>query len=217
MQIAASRRIIKKAEVNLTTTGLVVELVVIGIGGLLWLLAIAVSIVGFHPIAAVLHSTAFLIPGLSIAYVVGIVLDRIADWLFGPWDRRLRVSLLGSLDEYRRARMLLYGRGTKGIRMLFDYTKSRIRIARAWCLSMALCSLTLPWVALGAAKGEHSRWVCPTVLLAVALAVGSGLSAWSWMRLVGSDYERLRETCVFLLKGPLGVGSNGEVESDLEE
>ena len=69
------------------TTELFAELLVIGIGGCALLVTLAL-IAAPEAAAWSFDAVKLLIPGLAVAYVLGIVVDRFADWiftgLFGP-------------------------------------------------------------------------------------------------------------------------------------
>lgn len=112
----------------MNTTHLFVELLVIGFGALAWLLLIVAAVLGYDitSVQSNLLSLGTLFPILSFGYVLGILVDRIADWSF-DWlwgerhfrqvyltDNEDRASLLqaaelpddlSSLDADERARL----------------------------------------------------------------------------------------------------------------
>ena len=65
------------------TTELFVELIVIGVGALIWMVLGTLGIFGYDwvPLDRILSISA-LIPFLSMIYIIGIITDRIADVIF---------------------------------------------------------------------------------------------------------------------------------------
>ena len=178
----------------MTTTNLFVELVVIGAGLALWGCLLCCTVCGFGWISCVPLSPAVFLPVLVVVYVLGIVCDRVSDWMFGVWDDHLRARIHGSVANYRRARVVLYAEGTKAACALFDYNKSRIRIARAWALDLFLCALTAPvFVLRQLASIQTGNRIAFAASPFLGFLVAAFLTVWSWYRLVTNDYERLRE------------------------
>jgi hypothetical protein len=65
------------------TTNLFVELVVIGIGAAIWIVEIILACFGYEWIdAKYFQSTLATVVSVALVYILGIVLDRIADGLF---------------------------------------------------------------------------------------------------------------------------------------
>jgi len=182
-----------------STTNLFVELVVIGMGSALWACLLCCTVCGYGWLNSVPLSPVLVLPGLVVVYVLGIVFDRVSDWLFGVWDDHLRVSIHGSVANYRRARILLYAEGSKAACALFDYNKSRIRIARAWSLDLFLCAVTAPvFVSRQLDSIQTGKRIAVGTSLFLAFLVVAFLTLWAWYRLVSNDYERLRETGDYL-------------------
>ena len=97
----------------MNTTNLFVELIVIGAGATLWTLLLILSLFGYAwvPFGGLLSLPA-LIPILSVIYVLGIVVDRLADALFEQiWKEGLLASVYSQAnrnEQYRNDRRLLY-------------------------------------------------------------------------------------------------------------
>ncbi len=160
----------------MNTTAIFVELLLIGFGAACWLVLFLAGIVSARLDA---HSFEFTAPVVSVvvgvAYVLGIVVDRLMRGLFaGPiqrWAAR-RVfnddnvrSILKSaprvegrdfsmkLEKYIRARSEALGNK-------IDYNRSRLRICRAWVVHFLLIALgvlfwnerthAIPWRTAGA-------------------------------------------------------------------
>jgi hypothetical protein len=74
----------------MNTTNLFVELLVIGIGGAIWILLILFSIFQFDSIdLQALQNWSALLPFLGFVYVLSIVLDRASDTFLRQKDSRL--------------------------------------------------------------------------------------------------------------------------------
>jgi hypothetical protein len=81
-----------------STTGLFVELLVIGFGTLTWIVLIGMSWFGLgwalHAVAAVQSATALSTLGiLAIAYVIGIIADEFCDKLTEPLEIAIQSSV----------------------------------------------------------------------------------------------------------------------------
>jgi hypothetical protein len=184
----------------LSTTDLFVELVVIGTGPVVWLAVLILSVLGYNwiPYDETIALLA-LLPLLSVAYVLGIVVDRLADSLFGVWDKPLRRSAFPDNAEYRSARTYIYIHATETIIGLFEYGRSRLRISRAWSLNWALLAIGAPILVW-----TRFRWLPFGTRVAVSIGcfVVCGLGAittwFVWRKLAVSDYKRLAETYALL-------------------
>lgn len=178
-------------------TDLFVELIVAGSGAAIWIVLLLSTLFDLDwaallPVQA--GSFLVLIPSLSVAYVLGIVLDRAADQLFDVWDKPLRRDVFGHDAAYHRARTYVTIHGREEIASLFKYHRHRLRICRAWTVNFALLTIATPvftWV-------RASR-----VSIAIAAFLGLGLSTaacWcTWRALALTDYKRLAETHNILL------------------
>jgi len=183
----------------MSTTGLFVELVVIGSGTAAWLYLLGASLVGLELLATKDLSSVLLIPALAVVYVLGIVTDRIADWAFSRWDNSIRIRILDSIPKYRQARLLLYSLANERLCKLFDYNKSRIRIARAWTLNLLLCAITAPtFVCLRCDSLQPTGKTVYSVTAFFLLTAAAVLTTWAWRILVVNDYSRLKEAAEYL-------------------
>lgn len=108
---------------------------VIGVGGVLWLSFTILALFGYEWAKVDSTKIALLgaIPTVVVTYVVGIILDRTADIIFRPWSNKLRARTFGSLEEFQKARAAVYDKSA--LRPLFEYSRSRLRISRAWALN----------------------------------------------------------------------------------
>ncbi len=94
----------------MSTTDLFVELIIIGIGGAIWLCLLIFGAFGYDwvPLDETFALTA-LIPFLSVAYVLGIIIDRVADAIFERlWVPSLLEKVYGKDKGYLNDRRLIY-------------------------------------------------------------------------------------------------------------
>ena len=173
-------------------TDLFVELIVAGSGVAVWMLLLVSGLVDVDWSGLVpgrLASLVVLIPFLSVVYVLGIVVDRVADRLFDLWDDPLRQERFRDSAGYHRARTYVNTHGEAEIIGLFKYHRHRIRICRAWTLNFALLALAAPLFAYR----RLSR-----IDLAIAALLGSlllALACWgTWKRLAITDYKQRRRS-----------------------
>ncbi|MFN8413695.1 MAG: hypothetical protein U0Z26_15035 [Anaerolineales bacterium] len=119
------------------TTELFVELIVIGIGAVIWILLGTFSIFGYSWVPGEgFLSVPTLIPFLSLVYIVGIVTDRIADVLFEATVPKLQKKYYSSSDNARDDRRLIYSKN-EYLANLIEYGRSRLRICRGWAFNAA--------------------------------------------------------------------------------
>ncbi len=165
----------------MNTTSFFVELIVIGVGAAIWAVLAVLSIFDVSWLSTSSFSRdlglLLVVPALSLVYVLGIITDRAADWLFGPWSRALQQRAFGSAEEYYRARTTLYARFA-ALTDLYEYGRTRLRICRGWALNAALILIAFDMFATRqtSAYPRGPLWVTGTIgfgLLAV-----SALMAW---------------------------------------
>src|SRR5437879_6196783 len=125
----------------MSTTSFFVELIVIGVGAAIWIVLAVLSIFGVSWLSTSSFNKdlGFLLvaPALSLVYVLGIITDRAADWVFGPWSRALQRREFENAKEYYRARTIVYTRH-ESLTDLYEYGRSRLRICRGWALTAVL-------------------------------------------------------------------------------
>lgn len=148
----------------MSTTTLFVEILIAGLGAVFWILVLLLTIIGLlsGPLDlseagalalrklshlkewAVLLTTLF----LSIAYCIGIFVDRIADsslrWVA---NRRVRSSSEDSPPGFQQMRLLVMHR-SEGMGRFLEYQRSRLRLARAIVFNLVCSTLTCAGFAL---------------------------------------------------------------------
>jgi len=186
----------------MSTTSLFVELLIIGAGATVWVALFLFAVVGFPTEASALQnlvkdseSLLFMAAPAFIAftYLLGIIVDRWADTLFGNFARRQDTDggffMFKTKEEAREARTFLYERSS-ALRDLFEYGRSRLRVCRGWGLNAALtgpAALLVIWIQLPPDA--------PRILFTVVTVVGCGLLAMgcyrAWKNLLRGESARL--------------------------
>jgi len=197
----------------MSTTSLFVELVVIGAGAAIWVGLLILAVFGVEWLPAVAASREFalpmLLPALSIMYVLGILVDRLADGIFVRQADRLRARTFPTREDYRYARTLIYVQ-SDSLKDLFEYNRSRLRICRGWVVNAVLILLTSN---LFVASIIPSGSVKPPLLSFGNLAIAV-FAFWSWRAWRGlaiGEYAMLYEQRNFLQEAP---GLKGSPPSD---
>lgn len=129
------------------TTLLFVELLITGVQASVWLVLVGVNIYGFgwfQALSTLLKEwqTPAAIVVLSFIYVLGIAVDRVADGVFSKLDIRIKDKEISNKNGLSVSVM----RWTKGpcneaLEGHFQYMRSRIRVARASVVNLALITL----------------------------------------------------------------------------
>jgi hypothetical protein len=183
----------------MATTALFVELIVIGIGAAAWLGLTVIGIFGYSWVTfGEFSSIAALAPLLGVVYVLGIIVDRVADQAFDPLAKRLVLRWFSDKDQYYADFNLVYIESPT--RTLVEYTKSRIRICRAWvinCIASAVALNVFVWSQLPDSfpRGKVAV-ICSIGLLTVSVGAFR-----AWYQLSDDGYRRLAQQAQLLRKG----------------
>ncbi len=180
------------------TTELFVELIVIGIGAVIWIVLGTFSIFGYTWIPnEELFSVSTLISFLSLVYIVGIVTDRIADVLFEAiWVPKLQKKYYSSSALARDDRRLIYS-SNEFLANLIEYGRSRLRICRGWAFNGVLIMIAANFFIATQVSGRDLQ---NKLFIWVNLLVGfvAYFSWYSWYRLQDTQYRRLKDDAAFI-------------------
>jgi hypothetical protein len=180
----------------MATTELFAELLVIGIGAAIWLALLLGAVFGYRVDGGLpTIDTSALVALAGVAYVFGIVVDRLAYDVFRGVERRLSKTILGTRDLPAPAileREILTGSKILGSQI--QYNRSRLRICRAWTLNGAF--ITLAYMAWNFTVGAAGWWQSATLAGMGSLLCVS--SAWAARRLTRDHYNNLKESYEFL-------------------
>ena len=187
----------------MSTTQLFAELLVIGIGALIWIaiLIAGVSQLSFQNIST--NANIFtLAPIVGVAYVLGIIVDRISYGLFRKLEERTRNKIIEpntspSADD--RERYILTN--SEELSIQITYNRSRLRVCRSWIINFSLIA------AASAIWGDASKLKTPILLpiLSLSLAVITFLV---WLKLSKDYYINIQASYEFLAESILGNEAN---------
>ena len=183
----------------MATTQLFIELLIIGIGAAVWLAFLLAVILSFPWGSPLPDLNAVYLAALSgVAYVVGIVVDRLARSAFRFAENHHRNQVFGKNQdpsvEDREKYVLV---NSSSLREQIVYNRSRLRICRAWILNF-----TLTGGCAGAWAIQQRVWTIAAIAL-IGLAL-SGLTAYTANLLARDHYENIQHSYNFLTKNKNG-------------
>jgi hypothetical protein len=186
----------------MATTAIIAEILVTGLQATVWLTFASLSATGLNWItgetAVQMQDWAGLITVfvLGFAYTLGIIVDRVADSLLHPIDKRFRPKRFGSkLPSVANARLEVMSKNEELTRFL-DFVRSRMRLARATCLNLILITLT---AAVLLATQTSAGYLQIMGAVAGGLTLFS-LSAFAWRRISQTYYKRLEQAYKIVLQ-----------------
>lgn len=118
----------------------------------------------------------------ALAYVLGIIADRVADSLFKRFRRKRKLPV-----KVPKMRMAVLA-AKPGVAAFLDYQRSRMRVMRGTALNAALA--TFASLALLLARDAP---VLPTVVVPIGLALGAVVAGWTFRRIDKAYVKRLRD------------------------
>jgi hypothetical protein len=164
-----------------------VELLVAGLGALLWVVPAGLLLTGVEPAALGRFVDGALTDGravaagvalLALVYPLGVVVDAVSDYMLDAWDRCLRRKVLGEGFEQPSGFLSLCVFGLPAeAAAVFNYARMRMRVARAAALNALLAGLTLPFV-LGRMDDMRGGWWAYEIFLVCLLMAAGSLMAW---------------------------------------
>ena len=184
----------------MSTTNLFVELVVIGVGAILWLILLTLALFGFQWLQIKVEILlALVIPLLSLIYLLGIIVDRVADFIFERiWSKQIRKTVYGGSTQqnfYDDRRLVLSQQNPITERLL--YAQSRTRICRGWSLNAVV--ITLTFVILMFSQFRSSPHFLGILIYGCFSFFTLSFICWvAWKMLKYSDYLKTKEYAEFL-------------------
>lgn len=166
------------------TTNLFVELVVVGTGAALSIVLFFYTFFGDRLLSdqklSVTSSPgdlASIIPVLSVIYVLGIVVDKIAYRIFKATEDQLRLNKFGCGEEgyYERRHHLYTSANTAHAIEVLEYGRSKIRICRGWTVNSVLLI-----VALICYMVFRNGFDVLVLVGIISLGLLAWLTQWSW-------------------------------------
>ncbi len=182
----------------MSTTHLIAELLVIGIGAACWLALAIAAALGYKLEYGVPRlDAAYLILLSAVAYVLGIVVDRLARSLLNPIEDSQRRKIFGALSAAEVESLERYVlTHSEPLARQIQYNRSRLRICRAWLINTLLILVAyLAWYwRTRVASLDLTLLFTGGIALALLLL---GLTVWSLMR---DHYINVLRSHEFLIK-----------------
>jgi hypothetical protein len=182
----------------MSTTELFVELIVVGVGASIWIVLLAFTLFGWSwSDFNTVFSLPALLPALSITYVLGIVVDRVADSVFETlWGQALFQRFYSNKTDYYNDRRTIYAQANRLVDLL-EYGRSRLRICRGWAINTVMIALTLNLFALI----RLSPWQLKA-MVSISGTLALGLLAYgtwfSWYKINANDLRKVKEQAAYL-------------------
>lgn len=184
----------------MATTAIFAELLVVGLQVLAWLTIVVLGVAkkeAVIPAGLGDWSTLITLLIVALAYVLGVLMDRISDSVFKLIEHE-PVQKEG--DPPVSVKRLTVASRSEPVSRFLEYVRSRLRIARATSLNLALTTLA---VAFWLARKNHGPW---RVVVALVLgAIAASIALWVARRISKTYYERLTEAYELLLEKQGGV------------
>lgn len=189
----------------MNTTLLFAELLIIGLQAAVWIFILLVNVFGTSWVQAIQASNlanwqaAILIVLLSVFYVIGVIVDRLADVLFSGWERKLRRTSFPDPPMPIVVLRFELARGNEHLNHQFEYNRSRMRISRASALNFGLATLMgLTYILVHSqTPSPDAKWLLfiTTSIIGVALTLGA---AFTWRKLMWGYFGMLKEYSRFV-------------------
>ena len=184
----------------MNTTNLFVELVVIGVGVLIWLLLLVITVLGYEWLF-ISNNTLLIgsaLPALALIYVLGIIWDRIADTLFHMiWADDLRESYFVDISNYYNSRRAIITK-SQPLSVLLEYGRSRLRICRGWSLNALMIGVSLNMMLWNRFSGHEDLLMLSFTGSFVSLILAAG-SWFAWRSLSTAEYRKIKEQSEYLI------------------
>jgi hypothetical protein len=169
---------------DMNTTSIFVELVVIGLHTSIWIGLVILTFTGYQNLdPEKLFTLNLALPILAITYILGILMDRASDTVLAAQDDRLRSQNdFRGLPSFLSMRFYILSKSSDVYEQL-EYTRSRLRIARASVLNFAFTTVAAAlfiWFQLGKVLTAESRvMVCLAAALVGALLTWISYQTWA--------------------------------------
>ena len=137
------------------------------------------------------------IPILAVIYVLGIVSDRMIDYLFEwIWGKGLRKVKFKESKDYHEARRKVLTQ-SDAMSQMIEYGRSRLRICRGWAVHSVLIAFTL--VGFSWTQLTERELAIQVSVVGGSACLLLGLSSWfAWRYLNTTQYVKIHEQALFL-------------------
>jgi hypothetical protein len=190
----------------MNTTLLFAELLIIGLQGSLWIFLLVLNIFGYRWLQG-LHSTglsewqAVLIALLlSFVYVLGIIIDRLADLIFSRQNKSIGEKIIPNAPFPVSVMRFTMGKDNEYLNRQFEYTRSRMRIARASSLNFGLSTILAATFILLRLQNLNSmeKWVCFFFVLLTGIFL-TAATVYTWNKLMRTYFELVKSNYEFYI------------------
>lgn len=127
------------------TTQLYIELIIIGLETFSWISVCTINIIGnkvVDTISNILNSFSSSLLLIGILYIIGILMDRLADMVFQKRENNIREA------SGLKAKSTFLVWKEYDTQKYSDYSRSKIRVLRASVINMPLITLSAVWYIL---------------------------------------------------------------------
>lgn len=135
---------------------------------------------------------------LAFSYALGVVFDRFADSIFEPWNRHLKNKAIPNPLLPIAVMVFEVGKDNEFLAHQFQYTRSRMRIARASTINMGLITIIAIVFVLVRIQGMANSdkiGLCVAMLIIGACIVS--LCAYAWRKLMETYLELVKASYDF--------------------
>jgi hypothetical protein len=179
----------------MSTTELSAELLITGTGVVLWMAFLIAAIFKLSIQDIVTKTNVFtLAPILGLAYVLGIIIDRLGYSLYSRAEGRILKRIVKQNSTYPlsdQEKFILLK--SEELSRQLTYNRSRLRVSRSWSINFFMIAI---------ASGIWSYTSCMSYpfflpLLSLILTIACLLT---WQKLVKDYYTSVQATYAFLIK-----------------
>jgi hypothetical protein len=181
----------------MSTTLLFVELLIIGTQTSIWLFILILTAFGFQWISNIVSvsTSAFdsivTVIFLTLIYILGILFDRFADYVFARWDKKIANAVFTIKHSPPFLIRFRIAKENEYLDRQFEYTRSRLRISRASAINFLL--ITILSILLICTRLSHlaNKYLYVIFIGGVGIAL-TGWSLFAWKKLLTGFYELIK-------------------------
>jgi hypothetical protein len=178
----------------MSTTALFVELLVIGLGVTIWLALLIAAVFGYTFSNFASNVSIFaLAPIFGIAYLLGIIIDRIAYELFSGLENRIRnrIIVVSGSSPTTQAQERFILTNSELLRDQIIYNRSRLRICRSWVINFIL-------IAFSSAIWSYVTKLYNAFILSLLGVIFALVTFWVWRKLSEDYYYNIKASYEYL-------------------
>ena len=176
---------------GIAATALFIEVLVVGVGASGAAFITACAVFGVRRVAEVgkIDGTVLAAIGVSVSYILGIIVDRGADFLLRKPSEACRMRHFDTDADYDAARRLVHADPVSLGK--YEYSRSRMRVCRGWVLNWAALALAfIVWNIRDSDVNAGHGAVAISVCFLLALCLASYIA---WLSIVRSAMRELAE------------------------